>query len=241
MRRVPRVVSLVALLAAGLAAVAPARERPTLLTVATSEDHAVEGGSWNSLLKRTAEPWACGVRAAQRCVENTVIIDNQSPQTLECTAAFATRAGTTPSLDGADQPALVLPRTLHEIRGPIVTAETTVELSHLECRARPPYQRLKIAAGCRYEMFGEPFESYYPAAAVTQALEGPVVVAFTLPERRGRATDVAVADSSLVYALDEAAKRFVKEQRFTTNCAGTRFDVRMRFTLRDRYLDGPTL
>jgi hypothetical protein len=58
--------------------------------------------------------------------------------------------------------------------------------------------------------------------------------------RNGRASEVAVADSSLVYALDEAAKRFVKDQRFTTNCPGTRFDVRMRFRLRDRYQSGAT-
>ena len=32
--------------------------------------------------------------------------------------------------------------------------------------------------------------------------------------------------------------RFVNDQLFKTNCPGTRFDVRMRFTLRDRYLDG---
>jgi TonB family protein len=223
-----------------LLAAAHGQDRPALVTVATSADHAVDGGSWNSLLKRTATPWACGPNLAAQCVEHTVVVDNQSPQTLECTAAFAVRAGATPSLDGADLPALVLPRSQREIRGPITTTETGVELSHLDCRARPPYHRLKVAAECKYDMFGKPFEEYYPAAAVSQALEGPVVVAFTLARRNGRASDVAVADSSLIYALDEAAKRFVKDQRFTTNCPGTRFDVRMRFRLRDRYQLGPT-
>ena len=220
---------------------AQASERPALVTVSASEDHAVDGGSWNSLLKRTATPWACGGgKDAKQCVEHTVVIDNQSPQTLECTGSFSSQGGGGPSLDGADIPALVLPRTRHEIRGPIATTETKVELSHLDCHARPPYRRLKVADGCKYQMFGQPFEEYYPAAAVSQALEGPVVVAFLLPERNGRASEIAVVDSSLVYSLDQAAKRFVTEQRFSTNCPGTRFDVRMRFTLRDRYLESPT-
>jgi len=215
---------------------AHAHDRPALVTVSTSEAHAVEGGSWTALVKRTANPWPCGDRAASRCVENSVVIDNQSPQTLECSAGF-NQAADTPL--GTELPALVLPRSVHEVHGPIATADTQVELAHLECRARPPYKRLAIGAGCKYEMFGEPFETYYPSAAVSQGLEGPVVVAFSLAERRGHAADIAVADSSLVYSLDEAAKRFIKEQLFTTNCPGTRFDVRMRFTLRDRYLDGP--
>ena len=58
-----------------------------------------------------------------------------------------------------------------------------------------------------------------------------MVVAFLLTDRTGHASEVAVV---------EAAKRFVNEQRFSTNCPGARFDVRMRFTLRDRYLQAPT-
>lgn len=226
-----------ATVAMSCAAAPPAHERPPLVTVSVSEDHAVDGGKWNSLRKRTADPWSCGDGPApRRCVEHSVVIDNQSPQTLECFAAFASQAGTAPELTGADTPALVLPRTTHEIHGPIATTETRVELSRLDCRARPPYRRIAVARDCKYQMFGKPFAEYYPAAAVSQALEGPVVVAFLLPERSGHASEVTVADSSLVYSLDEAAKRFVNEQRFTTNCPGTRFDMRMRFTLRDRYV-----
>jgi TonB family protein len=215
-------------------------ERPPLLTVSVSEDHAIEGGKWNSRVLRTADPWTCGTgQDERRCVEHSVIVDNPSTQSLECTAAFSSQSGSTPALNGPDVPALVLPRTSHEIRGPIATTDTKVELAHLDCRARPPYRRLKVAPECKYQMFGRPFEEYYPAVAVSQALEGPVVVAFLLPDRNGRASEIAVVDSSLVYSLDEAAKRFVSEQRFSTDCPGTRFDVRMRFTLRDRYVGLP--
>jgi TonB family protein len=73
---------------------------------------------------------------------------------------------------------------------------------------------------------------------VRLALEGPVTVSFLLKRRSGPPSEVTIADSSLVPMLDEAAKRFINEQRFSTRCAGTRFDVRVRFTLRDRFLDG---
>ena len=49
-----------------LAVVAHAYERPTLVTESVSDDHAVDGGAWNSLLKRTASPWPCGRRTRPR-------------------------------------------------------------------------------------------------------------------------------------------------------------------------------
>jgi hypothetical protein len=223
------------------AALVQGHERPEMLSVSVSEAHPVDGGEWSSSIRRTASPWDCGSgKDARECVEHSVVIDNRSPQTLECVASFSTQSGSTPTLDGAEVPALVLPRTGHEIRGPIATTETNVALSHLECHARAPYKRLKVAPGCKFQMFGKPLEEFYPAAALTQALEGPVAIGFLLPQRNGPATEIAIVDSSLVYSLDEAAKRFVAGQRFSTNCPGTRYDLRMRFTLRDRYLAQPT-
>jgi outer membrane biosynthesis protein TonB len=46
-----------------------------------------------------------------------------------------------------------------------------------------------------------------------------------------------IADSSQLPILDNAAKRIINDLRFKTSCPGTRFDLRMRFTLRDRYLE----
>jgi len=221
-----------------LAAVSHGHERPALITVSTSEDHAVDGGRWYSVLKRTGNPWACGTKQeAAQCVEHALVVDNQSPQTLECVAGFSYETADGTRVNDADMPALVLPRTRHEIRGRITGAATKITVDRLECRARPPYQRLKPPEGCKYEMSGNPLENYYPPAAVRLALEGPVTVSFLLTKRSGPPSEITVADSSLVPMLDEAAKRFISEQRFSTGCAGTRFDVRVRFTLRDRYLD----
>jgi TonB family protein len=222
---------------AGLAGLAGAAERPSLVTVSVSEDHAVQGGRWRSTLKRTAEPWACGTKKQERiCVEHSVVIENRSPRTLECFANFVY----TPALGGAitdrHVPGLVLPNAAREIRGRVTVSDTKVELAHLYCVERAPYARVRKSADCKYEMFGKAFETYYPEAAVRQTLEGPVVVSFLLPKRNGAATEVQVAESSLVPLLDTAALRFVTDQRFTTSCPGTRFDMRMRFELRDRFL-----
>jgi TonB family protein len=109
-------------------------------------------------------------------------------------------------------------------------------MSRLDCRPRAPYVRIKKSAGCSYEMFGKAFESYYPAAALQQTIEGPVVVSFLLAEGNGKATELHVAESSLSPLLDTAAVRFISDQRFKNSCPGTRYDLRMRFELRDRYL-----
>lgn len=224
-----------------LAVAARAHDRPALVTVSVSEDHAVDGGRWYSVLKRTGTPWACASKQEQlQCVEHSLVVDNQSPQSLECIAglAYVTADGT--RVNDADVPALVLPRTSHEIHGRITAVTTQIEVTRLDCRARPPYTRLPVAAGCKYEMFGNPLEDYYPPTAVSLALEGPVTLSFVLNSRSGAASEVTIADSSQVRMLDEAARRFVSDQRFTTACPGTRFDMRVRFTLRDRYLEAPT-
>jgi TonB family protein len=224
-----------------LAIAARAHERPALINVSSPEEHAVDGGRWYSVLKRTGSPWACGSRQeAAQCVEHALVVDNQSPQTLECMAGFAYQTSDGTRVNDPDMPALVLPRTSHEIRGRITAEATSIQVDRLECRARPPYQRLRKSADCTYQMSGNPLEDYYPPAAIRLALEGPVTVSFLLSKRSGPPSEVTVVDSSQVQMLDEAAKRFVSEQRFNTGCAGTRFDVRVRFTLRDRYLEPPT-
>ena len=215
---------------------AMAQARPPTIDVATSEDHAVDGGTWRSTIRRTAQPWACGSkREATTCVENTVLIDNRSPQTLECFGGFGYTSPEGVPINDPDLPALVLPRTRHEMRGRTTTADTRFAVASLECRARPTYVRIKVADGCKYEMHGDPLENYYPAAALGQSFEGPVTLSFVLAQKNGPATEVAVADSSLIPVLDAAARRFIGDQNFVTNCPGTRFDMRMRFKLRDRY------
>lgn len=218
-----------------LAAAVTAAERPALVTVATSEDQAVEGGSWRHLLKRTQRPWECVARdRPASCVENSVVIDNQSPLTLECRLQLDYAAADGLRITDADVPALVLPRSSREVRGRVTASDTTASVRAAECRARAPYKRLPKTPGCEYEMYGEPLESYYPAAAAQRALEGPVVLSFVLPKARGAATEATVAESSLVPELDAAALRFLADQRFNTKCPGTRYDLRMRFALRDQ-------
>ena len=192
------------------------------------------------MLQRTGTPWACGSKQEPgRCVEHAVVIDNQSPQALECMAGFAYTTPDGMRVNDPDKPVLILPRSTHEIRGRITAEATRVDVTRLDCNARPPYKRLVKREGCKYEMYGNPLEDYYPATAVRLALEGPVTLSFLLADRSGPPSEVTIVDSSLVPVLDEAAKRFVNDQRFSTRCPGTRFDLRVRFTLRDRYLEAP--
>jgi TonB family protein len=217
-----------------LAGMSHSAERRPLATVSTSEDHAVEGGVWRTLIQRSAEPWECGTqREPVKCAERAIIIDNKSPQTLECRAQLSYRSPDGSMVADPEVPALVLPRSSRELHGRVTAVTIDMEVVSLDCLARPPYTRLKIAEGCKYQMLGKPLEDFYPGEAVRLTLEGPVAVSFLLTEPDGKAAEVAVVDSSLVPSLDEAAKRFIADQRFTTTCPGTRFDLRVRFRLRD--------
>jgi TonB family protein len=214
-----------------------ANERPSLIAVTSPEDHAVDGGAWRSTLERTDQPWACSAGGERlTCVEHTMLVDNQSPNTLECYAEFVYSPAHGDPVVDRNVPALVLPRSSREIRGRVTLSDTRAAVSRLDCRARAPYVRIQKTADCKYEMFGKELETYYPPAAAQQAIEGPVVVSFLLPDRNGEAQDVTVAESSLSQFLDAAAVRFISDQRFKNSCAGMRYDLRMRFELRDRYL-----
>ena len=215
-------------------------ERPSLETISTSEEHALPDGSWRYLVKRTQRPWSCAVAGKSgNCVEHTLVIDNASPQTLECVVRLEYTAADGTAVSDTAKPVLVLARISQEVHGRVTAADTVARVAQADCAGRPPYARIKKVAGCEYQMFGNPLESYYPQVAMQTGLEGPVLVEFLLPERNGAALEVKVVESSLVPALDAAALKFVADQRFTTRCPGTRFDMRMRFALRDQYLRAP--
>ena len=211
-----------------------ARELPELTDVRVSEAQEAESGKWSYVLRGSARPWSCNdTQTGPMCTEHVVVIANESPQTLECSlrVEFKRADGTVDST--FDGPALVLPRTKPEVHSLITDAGTKADVKRLSCHGRAPYKRLKKVDGCKYEMMGKPFETYYPADARRLAQQGPVIVSFLLDRREGVAKEIAVAEGSLVPALDAAARQFIRDQTFLTNCPYTSFDVLMRFKLRD--------
>jgi len=211
-----------------------ARELPAMTDVTVSESRETESGKWNYILRASAQPWPCNETSpTPLCTEQVVVVVNESPQTLECTLHVDFKRP-----DGAVErsfngPALVLPRTKPEVHSIVTDAATKAEIRQLSCHGRAPYKRVKKVEGCKYEMMGKPFETYYPSEARLAAQQGPVIVSFLLDRREGAAKEIVVAESSLVPSLDAAARQFIRDQTFLTNCPETRFDVLMRFKLRD--------
>jgi TonB family protein len=211
-----------------------ARELPTLTDVTVSEPRELESGSWTYILRGSVNPWPCNEgTASPMCTEHVMVIVNESPQTLECDLNMEFRHADGTFDSKFYGPALVLPRTRPEVHSAVTDAGTRPEVKRLSCHGRAPYKRIKKIEGCRYEMMGKPFETYYPPEARAAAQQGPVIVAFLLDRREGEAKEIVVAESSLVPALDAAARQFIRDQTFLTNCPDTRFDVLMRFKLRD--------
>jgi TonB family protein len=217
-----------------LSTAAQAAKLQELRDVSVSPAQATATGSWSYALRRSAHAWTCDDSAASgQCLEYIVAVNNQSAETLECKLRLEFKR-----LDGSivntfESPALVLPRTHPEVHATISDDQTHAEIAALACWARKPYQRVAKAAGCKYTMMGKPFETYYPAEAKQKSMQGPLIISFLLDQRDGTAKDVTVAESSLFPLLDWSATRFIRDQEFRTNCPGTRFDVLMRFRLRD--------
>lgn len=212
-----------------------AAKSQALSDVSVSPAHATASGSWHYVLRRSSQAWSCGEGGASRmCLEHVVALTNQSRETLECKVRvnFLREDGSVAST--FEGPMLVLPRTSPEIHAAITDDKTRADIAALDCWARAPYQRIAKTAGCSYDMMGKPFETYYPAEAKQKSLHGPVIVAFLLDQRLGAAKEVTVVESSQVPMLDAAALKFIRDQDFRTNCPGTRFDVLMRFKLRDQ-------
>ncbi len=224
---------LIQLLVAG-SAVAQIAGQTTLQNVSDSEVRKTSTGEWQYTLKRSAQPWFCeGGSAGGRCVEQVVTVSNRSGETLECRLRVDFKGADGATVNSQEVPALVLPRTNPDVFSTISDAATTAEIAAMDCKARTPYRRLGKDEGCNFKFMGKPFETYYPNEAKMRGLQGPVIVSFFLHRREGNAQEVTVAESSLVPELDAAAQRFIRDQLFTTNCPDKRYDLLMRFKLRD--------
>ena len=205
--------------------------RPELVNVVVSDAEPTSTGSWRSVLRRSSSAFACG---GARCVTSELDIDNTSDETLECQLKVDYLRADGSVARSVATPALVLPRTDVSVQESVVDAELHAEISRLACRARTAYQRIPRGEGCHFQMFGKPFQVYYPPGAVRDSLQGPVIVSFRLGSSEGPAKDVAIAESSLIPVLDQAAMRFVADQLFRTNCAGHPYDLQMRFRVHER-------
>jgi TonB family protein len=216
-------------------ALAAAAPWPRTRDVTVSEPHAIASGSWNYTLRRSSHAWSCDETQAggKLCLEHIVTVNNDSAETLICQLRVDLNRADGTAAGNFAAPVLVLPRTRPDVHTAVTDDQTTASVTSLDCAARAPYKRIAKAPGCKYEMMGKPFETYYPAEAKLRSLQGPVIVSFLLTRRLGPARDVAIAESSLQPLLDDAALKFIRDQDFVTNCPDQRFDVVMRFKLRN--------
>lgn len=215
-----------------LAAAAP---WPTTRDVTVSESRAIASGSWNYALRRSSHAWSCDEKqtSGKLCLEHIVTVNNDSAETLVCQLRVDLKRADGTAAGNFVAPVLVLPRTRPDVHTAVTDDQTQASITSLDCVARAAYKRVARVPGCKYEMMGKPFETYYPAEAKLRSLQGPVIVSFQLHKRLGPARDVSIAESSLQPLLDDAALKFIRDQDFLTNCPDQRFDVLMRFKLRN--------
>ena len=178
-------------------------------------------------------PGACSQDNAHSCVRHILLVDNDSNDTLECTAHETYDAADVYHSTERVTRRVVPPGKAVTVLTDLVDKQAKVTSAVVECTARASFPYPQIAPECSFQIkSADPLESFYPATSQRLAEEGPVVLMFTLTQAEGPASDVIVTGSSLSSRLDEAAVKYIGSVTFTTPCPGTRYPITVRFQLK---------
>jgi TonB family protein len=177
------------------------------------------------------------------CLSHTVHVRNEAAVPMQCRMSLELTA---PNYQGhareiADVVVFPEGRRWVSSMGPT----TSVIKSHAtSCVAIPAEPApLVVAAGCQAEVKAREIDDYYPRGAIRLQKEGTVQVEYSTVAGRQWTRDVQVVRSSGVESLDEAALRYMRTQRVSSNCPGQRFryDVEFKLTEIMRHMYQPQI
>lgn len=114
-----------------------------------------------------------------------------------------------------------------------VGASTSLIASHATSCVAIPMEPppLIVAAGCRADVQARDIDPFYPRSAIGPQQEGTVQVEYSTVADRQWTENVTVVRSSGVESLDQAALRYMRSVRVTSNCPGQRFRYDVVFKL----------
>jgi TonB family protein len=156
-----------------------------------------------------------------------LVIENESDETLECTASISLRGE-----DGRAPVSVVEPRA-RQLAAEVCTFDPErFTGASATCSVREVAPAWDVPPGCGYTVTkAEPVSSRYPASSRRLLEQGPVDVGFTLSEKDGRPVDVAVVQGAGSRRLDAAAIQYVQSMRMRTDCPGVRYRMKVRFRI----------
>lgn len=216
--------------AANRTSAAPSAEE--LIVESAGHSFDLPSGQWSFLLARDAAPRACAPGSTSQCFYRALVVLNESSEALECTGEI-TYDGTDFQGNAKTQAkALVVERSTRIIAGSLAKDSVAASMFDAKCTARPKLPPLSTASTCKYEVVKPvAIADYYPEASRSAGEEGPVTVEFTLAGKAANPKDVRAVASSLYPTLDEAAVRAVSDMVMSSNCANSRYRLRVSFKL----------
>lgn len=175
------------------------------------------------------------------CLSHTIHVRNEGALPVQCRLSLDL---TTPNYQGhtsEDADVVIFPASRRWVgsAGPTTSLVKSHAVSCVAILAEPA--PLTVAAGCRAEVKARDIDYYYPRAAIRSQQEGTVRVEYSTVAGRQWTRDILVVRSSGVETLDEAALRYMRYQRVTSNCPEQRFryDVEFKLTPWMRAMNAP--
>lgn len=189
-----------------------------------SADQPLRSGIWSyRVLQGGGSYWCKAMDAPSRTY--SVVVENESDETLDCSISLLTSRKQV-----YENRAVVEPRGRQLGLEVCTTPEEDFESATADCALRRSPLPWDVPDGCSYSVVRTP-EFEYPPSSKRRAEQAPVYVTFSIQEREGRPTDIAIAASSGFQRLDEAAMRYVKQIVARTSCPGVHYRMRLSFRL----------
>lgn len=216
-------------------------------TVATTAEVSREAGaarwiSWteSATRERCAPPDSGFTEGTDQdffnCLSHTVHLRSEAAVPMQCRLNLELTAPNYKShtFEGGDVVIVPDGRRWVSSMGPTTSLIKSHAASCVAIPAEPA--PLAVAAGCQAEVKAREIDDYYPRGAMRSRKEGTVQVEYSpAPDRRGP-RDVQVVRSSGSEALDEAALRYMRSLRVSSNCPGQRFRYDVEFKLKEYML-----
>jgi TonB family protein len=221
-------------------------------TVATTAEVSREAGaarwiSWmdSATRERCAPPDSAVTEGTDQdffnCLLHTLHVRNEAAIPIQCRLSLELTAPNYKSrtFEGADVVIFPDGRRWLSSMGPTTSLIRSHAVSCVAIPAEPA--PLAVVAGCQAEVKGREIDDFYPRGAIRLRKEGTVQVEYSTVAERRWLTDVRVVRSSGVESLDEAALRYMRSLRVSSNCPGQRFryDVEFKLTETMRHMYQP--
>ncbi len=169
----------------------------------------------------------------ENCIWQRLVVDNQSDDSLECSASIAYNGVDRDQLATLQRRAVVVPHTRRAVLGDTTNPDVTVKAHSVHCVVRKPTNDSKLTPKCKPTLTKTPTDGIeYPDASRRAGEEGPVLLEFSLSDKVGPPTDITIAASSLSPLLDEAATKYVAQYEGVTDCKHGRFRLPLTFRLK---------